>query len=262
MNSHPNERLINRCATFIKSLVQQRPLLRDCLLRLRNLGLRLRHTALVLLTRGNQEWVQESMPLILGFPRGSCSIDLELKATYREYTRQISSDGMAISYELACFLWSLCEATEPQRILDLGSGFSSFVFRRYQKAARMSTEVWSVDENAVWLEKTRDFLGAHGLSYDNLYTWDDFSKLRPGTFDLISHDLGLMEDRPEIFEDTLAWREPAGLIVIDDIHKPQYRKGIIQKLQRHNEIRRLRPSSPHPGQTPEIRNAGWGKMSG
>ena len=205
-------------------------------MRLRDRLLRLRHAILVSVARENRKLVDEVVPSLGKISRGSCSINEELKAHYREYTNRVSSDSMAISYELACLLWTLCEATEPRRILDMGSGFSSFVFRRYQLTAGLRPEVWSVDEDGSWLDKTGDYLGSHGLSNDNLYTWDEFRKMEPGSFDLISHDLGYMEDRPQVFEGLLGLRQPDGLIVIDDIQKPQYREGIAEKLRQHDSV--------------------------
>ena len=177
-----------------------------------------------------------AMPALAGFSRGSCSMNEEMKAVYQDYATAVSTDDMAISYESACLLWSLCETIKPRRILDMGSGFSSFVFRRYQATADPRPEVWSVDEHPDWLEKTKGFLNSRGLSVDNLFSWEEFQVLQPPTFDLISHDLGLMEDRPGIFERMLHWREPEGLIVIDDIQKPAYREEILQKIRQNDEI--------------------------
>ena len=179
---------------------------------------------------------EAAVPVLAGLSRGSCSITDEMKPVYRHYATRVSTDDMAISYESACLLWSLCETTKPRRILDMGSGFSSYVFRRYQATADPRPEVWSVDEHADWLAKTKEFLSSQGLSVDNLFTWEDFQALQPPTFDLISHDLGLMEDRPGIFGRMLHWREPEGLIVIDDIQKPAYREGILQKIRQNDGI--------------------------
>jgi hypothetical protein len=53
-----------------------------------------------------------------------------------------------------------------KRLLDLGSGFSSYVLRAY--AAGVPGAVgWSVDDDPAWLEKTRAFLVSEGLSTEH-----------------------------------------------------------------------------------------------
>ncbi|MDP2727812.1 MAG: hypothetical protein Q8P59_09750, partial [Dehalococcoidia bacterium] len=54
---------------------------------------------------------------------------------YGQYTSRVSIDYMAVSLELSAFLMVLCERFRPSSILDLGSGFSSFVFRYYASKA-------------------------------------------------------------------------------------------------------------------------------
>jgi predicted O-methyltransferase YrrM len=176
------------------------------------------------------------MPALRGFRRGYCSIDAEMKAAFREYTGGVSFEGMPFSLESACLLWSLCEVTSPKRILDMGSGFSSYVYRRYQASARMKPEVWSVDESEEWLEKTREYLVSHELSDDNLFYLGDFQALEPGGFDLISLDLGPLEERPDIFEKLVALLNPEGLILLDDMHGAEYRIEIARRLKAHDLV--------------------------
>ena len=176
------------------------------------------------------------VPTIGSFSLGSCSIAEEIRAAYREYTNTVSHEGTPISFESACFLWSLCEAISPKRILDLGSGFTSFVFRRYQSTAAPPPEVWSVDESLEWLEKTRMYLQSHSLPDDNLFSWDDFQRLEPGCFDLIMHDLGVISERPKIFEHMLTLREDTGVVIVDDLHYPWYRGEISRRIEQHSNL--------------------------
>src|SRR5262249_57231987 len=86
-----------------------------------------------------------------------------------------------------------CRRLRPTSILDLGSGFSSLLFRSYAHSARPQPEVWSVDDSADWLERTRGILIAKGLNADHMLTWRDFN---PGRrFDMVLHDLGNTEVR-------------------------------------------------------------------
>ena len=59
--------------------------------------------------------------------------DLEIKKYYDKYVSEISTPGMAISLESSLTILSLLEYFKPKSILDLGSGFSSFLFRLYKK---------------------------------------------------------------------------------------------------------------------------------
>jgi len=210
--------------------------LRGPLVGLRAVWRRLLYVSLLLFWKRERKAAEEAVPFLTHFSRGSCSIELEMSATFREYTNTVSLEGMPISFESACFLWSLCEATQPRRILDMGSGFSSFVFRRYQRNADVRPEVWSVDESQEWLEKTRKFLRLQDLSDDNLYTWEEFLELEPPHFDLIFHDLGYMHERPDIFERLLGLRRPQGFLVVDDFQNPVYRAEITHRLRQYDTL--------------------------
>jgi len=156
----------------------------------------------------------------------------ELEIYYKEYIEQISGDYMAISLELATFLLVTCEILKPKNILDLGSGFSSFVFRYYQARADIKPTVWSFDDNSEWLDKTKQFLSAHNLSVDNLIIWSSFSNYKNHRFDLISHDLGNMDLRKKTFEDALSVLGHNGVLILDDIHK--YENFVRNFLQKTN----------------------------
>ena len=218
----------------IRSYVKRRPTLRNYLLRLKGIWWRIKYVCLLLGRKGERERAVLSMPILGGLVRGSCSIAPEIRAVYLEYTEDVSYEGMPISFESACLLWSLCEALEPARILDMGSGFSSFVFRRYQVTARVKPEIWSVDESAEWLEKTREFLRSHDLSDQDMFTWDDFQVLAPPEFDVILHDLGIMSERPDILERILALTKNEGIVIVDDYQNPIYRAEVDQRLRRYD----------------------------
>ena len=220
----------------IRSYVKRRRTVRNCLVRLRGIWWRIKYVCLVLGKKGERKTAVQSMPVLEQLVRGSCSITQEMRAVYTEYTKDVSYEGMPISFESACLLWSLCEAMEPERILDMGSGFSSFVFRRYQITAKVKPEIWSVDESAEWLEKTREFLRGHDLSDRDLFTWDEFQNLDPPPFDVISHDLGIMSDRPDILERMLALRKKEGIVIVDDYQNPVYRAEVERRLRQYDML--------------------------
>ena len=223
-------------ASAARAYVKYRPWLRSYLVWPRWIWRRLNYVYLLLGQKGERNPAVESMPFLGDFSRGSCSLEKEMRAAFIEYTDTVSYEGMPISFESACFLWSLCEALKPERILDMGSGFSSFVFRRYQVTAGLKPEIWSVDESAEWLEKTGEYLRSHGLSDQDLYTWDAFQSLQPPKFDLIFHDLGYMNERPDILERLLTLKKEDGVIIVDDFQNPVYRAEIDRRFRRHERL--------------------------
>jgi predicted O-methyltransferase YrrM len=142
---------------------------------------------------------------------------------YREYISEVSSEIMASSLELSVFLLFLCDMARPKKILDLGSGFSSFLFRLHALNASENPEVCSVDDSAEWLVKTGRFLSDRGLPATNLMMWDDFLESGRGPFDFIFYDLGPFEFRKESLSRVLEkMTGPHGLVILDDMHSADY----------------------------------------
>lgn len=133
-----------------------------------------------------------------------------LSEPYTRYLSEVSVDYMAASLELCHFLASLCESLQPQTILDLGSGFSSFVFRRYP------VQVVSVDDDAEWLTKTEIFLKQCGVSTDHLIHLDEMDWTR--RFDLVFHDIGVDPLRKQLLPNAVASTRLGGLLILDDAH--------------------------------------------
>jgi predicted O-methyltransferase YrrM len=158
----------------------------------------------------------------------------QLQALYERYTREVSPSHMAASLEAACFLAVLCVAMKPKRIVDLGSGFSSAVFRHYENRTGVQTEVHSVDDSPEWLERTRSFLLSNALPSDNMATWESFVKQSPGSFDLMLYDLGNMETREREIQSALKLLAPGGIAVIDDVHNANYEKTAKRAIKALN----------------------------
>lgn len=151
---------------------------------------------------------------------------------YEPYIFHVSTANMAASLELATFLYSFCELMKPTRIVDLGSGFSSFVFRHYAAQASAPAQVWSVDDDPAWLEKTRAYLGEHHLSTSNLELWDRFRQTQHPQFDLVLNDINRPPAREQMIAPSLDLVRPGGVIIFDDIHKPHYRVAVRQAVYR------------------------------
>lgn len=150
----------------------------------------------------------------------------QLEEDYQQYTTDVSKDQWAVSLELARVLWHACHRKRPETILDLGTGFTSYVFRLHQKIADPSCLIYSVDSDEQWLEKTRQFLSAKSLSVSNLWLWPEFLKGPRMKFDMIVHDLGGTRLRTEAIKSVLERSGPKTLIFLDDMQRDAYRRHV------------------------------------
>lgn len=155
-------------------------------------------------------------------------IEADHAAAHEDYCARIGHPVHAASLELVGILLGLTEALDARRVVDLGSGFTSFALRRFA-ADRPELEVHSVDDSAEWLEKTRSYLAENSLSDDNLWHWPEFAAAdRKGTFDLVLHDMGFMDTRFRELEPVLDLARPGGLVILDDTHKPDFREQALE----------------------------------
>lgn len=158
-------------------------------------------------------------------------IQSRLEPAYQYYVTKVSHPEMAISLELAAFLRAFCEVVKPKTIADLGSGFSSFIFRTYAMANK-SVSVYSVDDNKKWLRKTVTFLGKHQLSTAKMSTWSEFQNQKQ-PFDLVLFDLGNMNIRVETVTNAFSLVKPGGYLVLDDLHFPVYTPHVKHEAKRN-----------------------------
>lgn len=146
-----------------------------------------------------------------------------LAAVYDQYVSKVSVPDMAISLELAAAMLSLCRILHPLRVVDLGSGFSSFVLRLYARDSASDVVTVSVDDSAEWLSKTRQFLDDHNLDASALVTWSSFRESGEDGFDLVLHDLGGIPLRGRVLPEVLELARPGAILIFDDAHMPRYR---------------------------------------
>jgi len=155
-------------------------------------------------------------------------VEARIRPAYERYVEEVSSPDMALSLQASVFLAAFCEGFAPKRILDLGSGFSSFVFRSYA-ASRNGVFVWSVDDSLDWLEQTRAYLASYNLSTERLVLWNSLETHSLDGIDLVCHDLGRMALRKSSLNLVLKLGR-RGVVFFDDMHKPLYASHVREYL--------------------------------
>jgi hypothetical protein len=142
---------------------------------------------------------------------------------YRDYVSSVSSEIMAASFELSLFLLTFSKFTRPARILDFGSGFSSFILRLYSfKITGEKPQIWTVDDSPEWLAKTSNFLKKHNIAPRTLCSMEETRNLRKNSFDLIFYDFGAFDIRISTLDFALSLLSKKGNMIIDDMHAADY----------------------------------------
>ena len=95
-------------------------------------------------------------------------------------------------------------------------------------------KVYSVDDDAAWLEKTKSYLRLHELGTDNMFTLQEFVNMKDSEFDCILHDMNFVEVRINYVELVVERLSKNGLVIMDDVHKPDYRLALLEKLSGMN----------------------------
>jgi hypothetical protein len=142
---------------------------------------------------------------------------MDLPTAYRRYTESVSVPEWCISLESATWLQSWCRAHNGKigRACDLGSGLTSWVLR-----TELDCPIDSVDNSIEWLTKTNAWLEEQCVSTDGLMTWDAWLTWTYN-YDLIVFDLGGGK-RSEQLANVCDRLMPGGMILADDIHRPEY----------------------------------------
>jgi predicted O-methyltransferase YrrM len=135
---------------------------------------------------------------------------------WRTYVTSISAHDMAASPGTVAYLYRLCDHLKPARILDLGSGLSSALFRKWAGEREAVCEIVSVDDSEEWIGRTRDFLRFTGLPETGVHLWP--IDIEPESFDLVFHDFAGGPERNRVAEIAAKAVKPGGCVVFDDAH--------------------------------------------
>jgi len=147
-----------------------------------------------------------------------------LRESHTKYVTEISSPAMAGSLELSALLFLITQKHKPKKVLDLGSGYSTFVFNL------IHNNVVSVDDSKEWLLKTEKFLQDQGLNKYKLLSIDEFLGLSEN-FDLVFVDLNFVEERIKYTKKILSLLSKNAIVIFDDVHKDDYLIGLVKELQ-------------------------------
>ena len=159
--------------------------------------------------------------------------DPDLRAVYDLYVNGVSNWEWAVSWPTVRVLDALCNALRPRRVLDLGSGLSTYVLCDWARRAGVEAEIVSVDTSPEWLEKTRAFLGDRGLSA-RLIVASELDSLEDRSFDLAFDDIGRTEERANVIGTVVRVMAPGGVVVLDDMNVRGYRDKVRAQLDAAN----------------------------
>lgn len=153
--------------------------------------------------------------------------DASLAAAYAEY---LKIKGGEISLELSRYLVSELKRYPDNAVLiDLGSGWSSFLMRKLCPKAK----VWSVDDDLEWMLKSIRFCSQQGVHTDGFLTLDHAKNIiSTGTADFVLHDLGNRTTRARELPWALKLVKHGSVVIIDDMHKKDLRERVNAELKK------------------------------
>lgn len=182
--------------------------------------------------RSTRDWkrLQAKYPPLQDYAQLAGPIRELLAPHHRTYVSSVSTEDVVASLETCVFLYAMCDILNPSRIADLGSGFSSFMFRAWAKNSGRSAEVWSVDDSDEWLDATRDYLTGEGVSSENVISWEEFTADGRGHFDLVFHDISSkIAFRIAALPKAMELASPGGVVVLDDVHKKKKYQTFLRR---------------------------------
>lgn len=150
-----------------------------------------------------------------------------IEDAYYNYINNVSTDEFAISINTALYLYFLCDKFKPKRVLERGSGFSTFVFA-YYKSKNPDVKVDTIETSNGWLNKTTNFVRSYGFDADNYFLWRDFEEYQK--YDFIFEDTKT-DLRIETIDYVMDLMDDDGIIVFDDAnrHNSREREYYLEK---------------------------------
>lgn len=162
---------------------------------------------------------------------------LDMDERHEYYNKNISNGRYPISLKLANYLYKLCWQIQPEIILDHGTGFSSFVFRKYALMSWRDVKIYSVDTKQTWLDKSKGFVRQCGLTPSYFYLWPEFisAGLKNLKFDLILEDSDFTT-RIKNLPGILDMLDKNGHLIVDDANLDRCHSGLVKLWKRKGNI--------------------------
>lgn len=175
-----------------------------------------------------------ALPALSGYGDHRLALEARFAQHHQRYIAEVSAVNWAASLETCCVLYYLCQQMRPDIVIDIGSGFSSYVLRTYQDSEHPQTTVYSVDDNSDWLLTTRRYLSEHGFMDDNVISWDEFQTLEHPKADLLFFDFATPKVRIPVLQQLVKYMRPGSVLLLDDVHKSNMREASLQLIEQHN----------------------------
>ena len=158
-------------------------------------------------------------------------LEEEFRKAYSDYNDSVSKLGMAFGKESCLYVLKFCLENKPLKVVDLGSGISSYVLRLYQYHSDDDVIVYSIDDHKGWLGRAKDFCSGYNLNTDNFLHGIDKIDDEKGDFDLVIHDYGSMGTRTNNIVNAFDLTKVGGTVIYDDCHKLGYYNIVKNKMK-------------------------------
>jgi predicted O-methyltransferase YrrM len=152
---------------------------------------------------------------------------------HERYCSEVSNRNWAASVQLSALLWHLCRTIDARSVLEFGSGFTTYVFRRYAAESSHEVRVLSADDDEAWLGKTSAFLDSAGAADGELVPLEELDGTIDGhRFDLVFNDVfgGI---RPATTALAARHTLPNGLLILDDANRAADRRSLLLAAKVH-----------------------------
>jgi len=180
--------------------------------------------------RDEEEQLRHSFPELVNQEQQLDKIAQEYRTLHAAYTTSVSDTLNAISLRQVALLAFLIRTRPVSRVLDTGSGFSSFVLGNEAKRKENVTH-FAVEDNEFWRGRTKEFLHENNLPPENVISWKAFqADSSLCDFDLVFHDLGNMTTRILSLSQIEPRLSSQGWLILDDMHKPTYCPHALRML--------------------------------
>lgn len=162
--------------------------------------------------------------------------NMRMPELYAEYIKNVSS--MAPSLKTLKLLMQLC--VTGNKVLDLGTGFSSFVLRYY--LTDLGIDLISADDNSGWLITTRKYCESQGITYtddepNGFEHWKLLPNIVTSPVDVVFMDLGTTRRRVDYYADVLnRYCNENTLLLVDDMHKKILVHALNQELRHYTYL--------------------------